>query len=72
MLASKVRDARQFVDVGTVVLSSYAPRELCQAICDELAKSEHGVNAVVGKIGQSPKAVGAASLPYASRFTVAA
>jgi hypothetical protein len=69
-IAGKIRDARQFVEVGTVVLSSYAPRQLCQAICDELAKNESGVNAVVGKIGQSPKAVGAASLPYASRFTV--
>jgi hypothetical protein len=69
LLATKVREARQFVDVGTVVLSSYAPRHLCQAICDELASAEAGLTAVVGSIHQSPKAVGAASLPYASRFT---
>lgn len=69
LLASKVREARQFVDVGTVVLSSYAPRDLCQAICDELSKTEVGLTAVVGSIHHSPKAVGAASLPYALRFT---
>jgi len=69
LLASKVREARQFVDVGTVVMSSYAPRHLCQAICDELSNTEEGLTAVVGSIDHSPKAVGAASLPYASRFT---
>jgi Winged helix-turn-helix DNA-binding/ROK family len=72
LLVAKVREARQFVDVGTVVLSSYAPRHLCQQICDELAGNEAGLKALVGSIHHSPKAVGAASLPYASRFTVAA
>ena len=71
LLASKVREARQFVDVGTVVLSSYAPRHLCQAICDALSGTAVGLTAVVGSIPHSPKAVGAASLPYASRFTTA-
>ncbi len=69
LLASKVREARQFVNVGTVVLSSYAPRHLCQAICDELSGNVVGLTALVGSIHHSPKAVGAASLPYASRFT---
>ncbi len=69
LLANKVREARQFVDVGTVVLSSYAPRLLCQAICDQLSSTAEGLTAVVGSIPHSPKAVGAASLPYASRFT---
>lgn len=69
LLASKVREARQFVDVGTVVLSSYAPQELCQDICDALARTESGLTAVVGSMHHAPKAVGAASLPYASRFT---
>jgi hypothetical protein len=71
LLASKVREARQFVDVGTVVLSSYAPRHLCQAICDALSGTAVGLTAVVGSIPHLPKAVGAASLPYASRFTTA-
>jgi hypothetical protein len=71
LLASKLREARQFVDVGTVVLSSYAPRHLCQSICDSLSNIETGLTAVVGAIHHSPKAVGAASLPYASRFTTA-
>lgn len=71
LLADKVREARQFVDVGTVVLSSYVPRDLCQSICDDLSSREQGLSAVVGSIHLAPKAVGAASLPYASRFTVA-
>jgi len=70
LLADKVREARQFVDVGTVVLSSYAPRDLCQSICNDLSSREQGLSAVVGSIDLAPKAVGAASLPYASRFTV--
>ena len=69
-LADKIREARQFVDVGTVVLSSYAPRALCQAVCDALGTTGEGLTALVGSVQQSPKAVGAASLPYASRFTV--
>lgn len=69
LLASKVREARQFVEVSTVVLSSYAPRHLCQSICDGLSAQEPGLTAVVGSVQHSPKAVGAASLPYASRFT---
>jgi Winged helix-turn-helix DNA-binding/ROK family len=70
LLASKVREARQFVNVGTVVLSSYAPSHLCQEICDGLSRTEEGLTAVVGSNHHSPKAMGAASLPYASRFTV--
>jgi hypothetical protein len=56
--------------VGTVVLSSYAPRHLCEEICAGLARAESGLTAVVGSMHHAPKAVGAASLPYASRFTV--
>lgn len=70
-LAAKVREARQFVDVNTVVLSTYAPRDLCQGLCDSLMGQEQGVTALVGALQHAPKAVGAASLPYASRFTTA-
>jgi hypothetical protein len=68
-LAGKVREARQFVDVGTVVLSTYAPRALCQGLCDGLMASQTKLTAVVGRLHQAPKAVGAASLSYVSRFT---
>jgi DNA-binding transcriptional ArsR family regulator len=71
-LAAKVREARQFVDVNTVVLSTYAPRDLCQGLCDALMGQEQGLTALVGALQHAPKAIGAASLPYASRFTVGA
>lgn len=69
-LAGKIREARQFVDVNTVVLSTYAPRDLCQDLCDALMGQEEGLTALVGALQHAPKAIGAASLPYASRFTV--
>lgn len=60
----------QFVEFETVVLSSYAPGEMCRTICDRLEAKLAGVKAIAGNIALSPKAVGAASLPFSSRFTV--
>lgn len=60
----------QFVEFETVVLSSYAPGEMCRTICDRLEAKLTGVKAIAGNIAPSPKAVGAASLPFSSRFTV--
>lgn len=60
----------QFVEFGTVVLSSYAPQSVCQAICGKLERSTPGVVAITGNLKPSPKAVGAASLPLSSRFMV--
>lgn len=60
----------QFVEFDTVVLSSYAPQAICQDICRKLETALNGVKAIAGTITPSPKAVGAASLPFSSRFMV--
>jgi hypothetical protein len=59
----------QFVDFGSVVLSSRAPRDVCRDICLALA-AKSGVTVIAGKLAPSPKAIGAASLPFSSRFMV--
>ena len=60
----------QFVELETVVLSSYAPKSVCEDICRKLQDAVPGVRAIAGTLTPSPKAVGAASLPYSSRFMV--
>lgn len=60
----------QFVPIPTVVLSSYAPQTVCQGICRELESALPVIRAIAGNIERSPKAVGAASLPFSSRFMV--
>ena len=60
----------QFVDIKTVVLSSYAPIAVCKRICDDLKSEVPGLQAAAGEVNASPKAVGAASLPFSSRFMV--
>jgi predicted DNA-binding transcriptional regulator len=59
----------QFVEFETVVLSSYAPQQICRDICRKLG-AVTSVKAIAGNITPSPKAVGAASLPFSSRFMV--
>jgi hypothetical protein len=69
-LVQSVKSLAQFVDVKTVVLSSFAPlairENLCRAIEDELP----GIRALVGKTSPASKAAGAAALPFSSRFMV--
>ena len=60
----------QFVEFDMVVLSSVVPVGVCEDICRRLEISMPGVKAIAGKISPSPRAVGAASLPFSSRFTV--
>jgi biotin operon repressor len=60
----------QFVDVETILLSSYAPRYICEDICDQIVKNIPGINAIAGTLEVTPKAVGAASLPFNSKFVV--
>jgi hypothetical protein len=60
----------QFVEIDTVVLSSKAPVRACEEICRKLETSLPGIKAIASRITPSPKAVGAASLPFSSRFTV--
>jgi DNA-binding Lrp family transcriptional regulator len=60
----------QFVEFETVVLSSYAPESICEDICHKLEGACPSIKAFASKLTPSPKAVGAASLPFSSRFTV--
>jgi biotin operon repressor len=60
----------QFVDIKTIVLSSYAPHSVCEDICLRFEKSYPHVKAIAGIVAPSPKAVGAAGLPFSSRFMV--
>lgn len=60
----------QFVEINTVVLSSYAPREVCGEICAVLEAEMPAITAIAGSLEISPKAIGAASLPFISKFMV--
>jgi len=60
----------QFVEFTTVVLASRAPRDICDSICRKLSSKLPRLKAILGETGPSPKAVGAASLPFSSRFMV--
>lgn len=60
----------QFVEVKTAILSSYIPEDVCQTLCMKLGGALPGATVIAGKLSPSPKAVGAASLPFSSRFMV--
>lgn len=60
----------QFVPVKTVVLSSYAPQKTCEKIALQLSEYGNDVKAIAGTLDISPKAIGAASLPFSSKFMV--
>nr|WP_306269062.1 ROK family transcriptional regulator [Pararhizobium sp. IMCC3301] len=60
----------QFVEVDTIILSSSAPPDICQTVCRQLQDGLPGITAIAGNLYPAPKAVGAASLPFSSRFMV--
>lgn len=60
----------QFVEFECVVLSSYTPHSVIQGICRDLEAACPSVKAVASNLTPSPKAIGAASLPFSSRFMV--
>ena len=60
----------QFVDIRTAVISSFIPEPICASICGELMAAVPGLTALTSQVSFSPKAVGAASLPFSSRFMV--
>lgn len=60
----------QFIELKTVLLSSFIPPEICSMLCKLVQQEIPSVNAVVGRTSAAPKAVGAASLPFSSRFMV--
>lgn len=70
LIKTKLSELGQFVDVTTVVLSSYIPQEICAEICEFLQHEASDTLAIVGGLKSAPKAVGAAALPFSSRFMV--
>jgi len=69
-LRRSLDSASQFLPVNTVIVSSYAPREICEEITEALKSACKEVDAKTGELFPSPKALGAASLPFSSKFTV--
>lgn len=68
-LVKAVQSLLQFIELKTVVLSSFIPPGICETLCEHIQQEIPSVDAVLGKTS-SPKAVGAASLPFSSRFMV--
>ncbi|WP_372572756.1 ROK family transcriptional regulator [Ruegeria jejuensis] len=69
-LSRSISSASQFLPVNTVIVSSYAPGEICEKIASELGMKHSGIDARAGALRASPKAMGAACLPFSSKFTV--
>lgn len=69
-MANAVASVSQFIPLKTVVLSSYAPESACRQACKDLEAAIPGLRAIAGTIEGPPKAVGAASLSFSSRFMV--
>lgn len=69
-LVESVRSLLSFVSFKCVVISSYAPSKLGQTLCSELHGEVPEVEFLYGANSIAPKAVGAANLPYHSRFMV--
>ncbi|MEM1428311.1 MAG: ROK family transcriptional regulator [Pseudomonadota bacterium] len=69
-LSASLSAAAQFLPVRTVILSSYAPQPVCAALTTVLAARHEGITATPGALRVSPKAMGAASLPFSSKFMV--
>jgi biotin operon repressor len=70
MIVGSVRSLLRFVSFKSVVVSSYAPTSLGQNLCSHLHEELPDVDFLFGSNWIAPKAVGAASLPYHSRFMV--
>ncbi len=69
-LNASLSAASQFLPVSTVIVSSYAPTEICDEIVDALKQANGNIEVKKGELQLSPKAMGAASLPFGSKFTV--
>jgi DNA-binding transcriptional ArsR family regulator len=69
-LVSSVESLTQFVDIKTVVLSSFVPTAISQDMCAAFEKRLPHIRALVGKTSPASKAVGAAGLSFSSRFMV--
>ncbi|WP_340243496.1 ROK family transcriptional regulator [Roseobacter sp. HKCCA2468] len=69
-LKSSLESASQFLPVSTVIVSSYAPSDVCKEIAQRLSMVCGGVESKPGELQITPKALGAASLPFSSKFVI--
>ncbi len=69
-LVQSVKSLAQFVDIKTVVLSSFAPLEIRENLCRAIESQLPSIRSLVGRTSPASKAVGAAALPFSSRFMV--
>ena len=69
-MKQSIQSLAQFVDFKTVVLSGSGSREINRSICKGLDNELPGINATTSDIRDVPVAIGAASLPYISRFMI--
>ena len=65
-----IQSLAQFVDFKTVVLSGSGSGAIKDSICEGLDNELSGIKATTGDIKDIPVAIGAASLPYISRFMI--
>lgn len=71
-LETSLMAATQFLPVSTVVVASIAPKSVCTEIASQVEARCPGISAIPSELTLSPKALGAASLPFSSKFTVEA
>lgn len=69
-LVGSIESLSQFIEIRTVILSSFIPAEVCSELALAVERKLPFVQALVGRASSVPKAVGAASLPFSSRFMV--
>ncbi|MEP3297366.1 MAG: ROK family transcriptional regulator [Pseudoruegeria sp.] len=69
-LSQSLSAASQFLPVSTVIVSSYAPSDICAELANVISIKHSGIDAKAGQLRVSPKAMGAASLPFSSKFMV--
>ena len=69
-LVRSTQSLLQFIELKTVVLSSFVPAPISATLCGLIRQEIPSIEAVVGRSSAAPKAVGAASLPFSSRFMV--
>lgn len=65
-----VKSLTQFVELEAVIVSSFVPANISRNVCLSLQKLVPEVPVMPTSILSAPKAVGAASLPFMSRFMV--
>jgi hypothetical protein len=65
-----IKSLTQFVELEAVIVSSFVPANISRNVCLSLQKLAPEVTITPTSILSAPKAVGAASLPFMSRFMV--